>query len=220
LYLNQALLVIAKQPIAGQVKTRLGALFTPELSVEFYLCLIRDTLALAEHVSDVERVVLFAPKGAEGYFRVLAPGFRLHPQRGPSLSARLLHGIEDHLALGFERVVVVDSDSPTLPAAYLEQAFALLDEHDVVLGPCEDGGYYLVGAKAAHPELFLGVQMSTPRVFADTAARAASAGLTLGVLPTWYDVDRAEDVHRLRAELFSDGRETRCTAEFLRRHGD
>ena len=168
----------------------------------------------------MERVVLFAPDDAEAYFRALAPGFRLHPQRGPDLGARLLHAIEDHLALGYERVVIMDSDSPTLPAAYLEQAFALLDEHDVVLGPCEDGGYYLVGAKATHPDLFLGVQMSTPRVFADTAARVAAAGLTLGVLPAWYDVDYAADVRRLRAELFRDGRETRYTAEFLRRHGD
>jgi uncharacterized protein len=218
--LNQALLVIAKQPIAGQVKTRLGALFTPEQKAELYLCLMRDTLALAKRATGAERIVLFAPDDAEEYFRVLAPGFRLCPQRGPDLGARLLHAIEDHLALGYERVVVMDSDSPTLPAAYVEQAFALLDDHDVVLGPCEDGGYYLIGAKAAHPELFIGVQMSTPRVFTDTAARAVAAGLTLGVLPAWYDVDYAEDVQRLRAELSHNGHDARCTAEFLKRFGD
>jgi rSAM/selenodomain-associated transferase 1 len=216
--MRKALLVIAKAPVAGSVKTRLGALFSQELTAEFYVCLMRDTLALAERVSGVDRCVLFAPDDAEVYFRSLAPSFQLHPQRGADLNSRLLHAFEDYLGKGYTHVVIMDSDSPTLPARYLERAFGLLEEHDVVLGPCEDGGYYLIGAKAAHPELFLGLQMSTPRVFAETAARAESAGLQLGRLPLWYDVDFAADVRRLRSELCSDGRAAVHTAEFLRRH--
>jgi uncharacterized protein len=214
---RNALLVIAKQPVAGRVKTRLGALFSPETKAEFYHCLILDTLALAERVRGVDRVVLFAPNGAEAYFRRLAPGFQHHPQRGADLGARLFHGLEDYLQRGYTRVVIVDSDSPTLPVACLERAFALLEESDVVLGPCDDGGYYLVGAKAAHAELFLGIEMSTPRVFAETAARAEAAGLKLAVLPKWYDIDSAADVQRLRAELACDGRLSLHTAQFLRR---
>jgi uncharacterized protein len=215
---HKALLIIAKQPVADSVKTRLGALFSPETKVEFYLCLMQDTLALADRVPEVDRVLLFAPDGAEAYFRKLAPGFRLHPQRGANLSARLLHAFEDYVHQGYTRIVVVDSDSPTLPAAYLERAFALLEESDVVLGPCDDGGYYLVGAKAAHPELFVGIEMSTPRVFAETSARAEAAGLKLAVLPAWYDVDLAADVQRLRDELARDGHLNRHTVKFFSRH--
>ncbi len=214
--MKKALLVIAKQPVAGRVKTRLGALFSPETKAEFYLCLMLDTFALAERVPDVDRVVLFAPEHAETYFRRLAPGFQLHPQRGADLGARLLHAFEDYFDKGYTHVVILDSDSPTLPESYLANAFTLLEENDVVLGPCDDGGYYLVGAKAPHPELFA-IQMSTPRVFAETAARAQAAGLKLGALHGWYDIDYAPDVHRLESEVRRDGSLNRHTAGFFLR---
>lgn len=216
--MQKVLLVVAKQPVPGSVKTRLGDLFSAEVKAEFYRCLILDTLALMERVPDAVRGVVYTPEEAAGYFRTLAPGLELQPQRGADLGARLGNAFADFLGRGYTRIVIMDSDSPTLPAAYLERAFALLEESDVVLGPCEDGGYYLVGAKAAHPELFLGMKMSTPTVFAETAARAEAARLKLAVLPAWYDVDFVDDVQRLRADLYNDGREASHTAEFLRRH--
>jgi hypothetical protein len=95
----------------------------------------------------------------------------------------------------------MDSDSPTLPAANLQTAFTALDEVDVVLGPCDDGGYYLIGLKQPAPRLLREVQMSTPRVVADTLALASEEGLRVKLLPTWYDIDDVSTLNRLMAEL-------------------
>jgi hypothetical protein len=106
------------------------------------------------------------------------------------------------LKQGYKNVVVMDSDSPTLPAGYLIEAFqALMGEDEVVIGPCDDGGYYLIGLKRSAPRLLREVRMSTSRVTADTLSLAAEEGLRVRQLPAWYDVDNAESLNRLRAEL-------------------
>jgi hypothetical protein len=102
----------------------------------------------------------------------------------------------------------MDSDSPTLPLGCLVAAFAALDDADVVLGPCDDGGYYLIGLKRPAPRLLREVPMSTPTVAADTLALAAAAGLRVGLLPAWYDVDDAASLARLMAELAATPPET------------
>ena len=104
---------------------------------------------------------------------------------------------------GYQNAVIMDSDSPTLPAAYLAQAFTALDKADVVLGPCADGGYYLIGLNHPQPCLFRGVQMSTPHVVRDTLNLAAADGLSVIQLPLWYDVDTAMELERLKRELAS-----------------
>jgi glycosyltransferase A (GT-A) superfamily protein (DUF2064 family) len=98
-------------------------------------------------------------------------------------------------------VVIMDSDSPTLPPAQVAGAFAALDGADVVLGPCEDGGYYLIGLKRPQPRLLREVPMSTPHVLRDTLALAEQAGLRVALLAPWYDVDTAQELDRLRADL-------------------
>jgi hypothetical protein len=112
----------------------------------------------------------------------------------------------------------MDSDSPTLPAAYVAQAFDALDDADVTLGPCEDGGYYLIGLKRPQPRLLREVRMSTPNVLRDTLSRAEQAGLRVSLLPMWYDVDTVQELHRLRDELRAeaDGLAPH-TREFLER---
>ena len=197
--MTRALLVVAKEPIPGRVKTRLGGLFSPAITAEFYRSLLLDTLHLMRQTPDVTCGIAYTPAEARVYFEELAsPGFMLLPQRGPDLGERLLHAFEDLLAQGFERVVIMNSDSPTLPAPYLEDAFRRLDENDVVFGPSVDGGYYLVGAGAANATLFRDIQMSTSTVLAETLARAEAACLSVSLLPAWFDVDVPEDVARLR----------------------
>jgi len=215
--MTRALLVVAKEPIPGRVKTRLGGLFSPEITTEFYHCLLQDTLLLMSQVPNVTCGIVFTPAESRPYFEELAPpDFVLHPQRGPDLGDRLLHAFEDFLAQGYSQIIIMNSDSPTLPASYLEEAFALLDEHDVVFGPSEDGGYYLAGASAAHPTLFQGIQMSTATVLEETLDRVDAAGLSVSLLPAWFDVDLPADVARLCAEMTKNGQTAVHTSRFFR----
>jgi len=151
-------------------------------------------------VPGVQRVIGYLPENAQDYFNQLAPDMELVSQRGTSLGERLDHLLTNALANGSRRAVVMDSDSPTLPAAYIAQAFEQLSDADVVLGPTRDGGYYLIGLNQPQPHLLRQVQMSTPQVLSDTLALAESTGLTVSLLPVWYDVDTIADLHHLNRE--------------------
>jgi rSAM/selenodomain-associated transferase 1 len=196
------LLVVAKQPAAGQTKTRLCPPLTGAAAAALYACFLRDTLDLMRQVPDVGRGIVFLPEAASDYFSALAPDMHLSLQQGINLGERLDHLLTAALEAGAAHAVVMDSDSPTLPAEYLVQAFdALAGPSDVVLGPCEDGGYYLIGLKRPQPRLLRDVQMSTPHVVRDTLALAEQLGLKVTLLPTWYDVDTVAELDRLRTEL-------------------
>ena len=196
-----ALLVIAKRPTPGQTKTRLSPPLTPEQASALYQDFLGDTLDIARAVPEVARLIYYAPDDAAGYFGRLAPDFGLAPQVGAGLGARLDHALTEFLCAGHERVVIMDSDSPTLPAACVTQAFGELARHEVVLGPCDDGGYYLIGLTRPQPRLLREVQMSQPNVLRETVALAQSLGLRVALLPRWYDVDTVDELTRLQAEL-------------------
>jgi rSAM/selenodomain-associated transferase 1 len=198
---KNALIVVAKRPAPGQTKTRLTPPLTPEQAAGLYEAVLRDTLDLVRCVPGVCPIIAYLPDDARDYFRALAPDFDLMPQRGPDLGFRLDHALTHCLNDGYERAVIMDSDSPTLPAEYLVQAFAELGATDSVLGPCDDGGYYLIGLRRPAPRLLREVQMSTPNVTRDTLALAASENLSMAQLPEWYDVDTVADLERLRAEV-------------------
>jgi rSAM/selenodomain-associated transferase 1 len=212
-----ALVVVAKQPVAGHTKTRLSPPLTPGEAARLYEMFLRDTLNIVRDVAGVERIIAYLPEEAEDYFRTLAPDFGLLPQCGPDLGARLDNGLTHCLTNGFERAVIMNSDSPTLPAEHLRQAFVALETADVVLGPCDDGGYYLIGLNSPAPRLLRDVQMSTPTVAQETLTLAAEEGLRLVQLSAWYDVDTVVELERLRAELamLPAGRapHTRCFLE-------
>jgi glycosyltransferase A (GT-A) superfamily protein (DUF2064 family) len=134
---------------------------------------------------------------------VVGSAGRLLVQRGDDFAERLYSVCADLGAAGYQRVVVIGSDSPHLPAAWVRWAFETLERCDAVLGPADDGGYYLVGLRAvpAPPDLFRGIRMSTARVFAETLQRAARLWLDVELLPTTFDVDEAADLHRLAQAL-------------------
>ena len=209
---------MAKQPRPGYTKTRLSPPLSAEEAAELYRCFLRDKLAQMAQVEGVQRAVAFLPPEAREYFAALAPGFALIRQKGRDLAERLRNVFANAFAQGYRQVLAIDGDSPTLPVAYLRQGFRRLDDPavDVVLGPCEDGGYYAIGMKRLHPTLF-DVTMSTPHVLRDTLAQAERAGLRVALLPTWYDVDTPADLERLRAELAASGAgKAPRTAAFLR----
>ncbi len=193
------LLVVAKQPSPGQTKTRLCPPLNHAQAADLYECFLQDTLDIMSCVPNVQRGIAYLSENGPGYFQNLAPDMALIRQTGASLGERLDNLLTQVLADQAQKAVVMDSDSPTLPPDYLAMAFDRLDAADVVLGPTEDGGYYLIGMKKPHPRLLREVQMSTPHVLRDTLALASQVSVAL--LPTWYDVDNATDLERLRAEL-------------------
>ncbi len=202
---KKALLVMAKRPYPGQTKTRMIPALTPQEAADLYACFLQDVLALVRNLPDITPFIAYAPADDEtrSYFQTATPDFTLVPQIGADLGTRL-DGVLTHcLQNGYTQVAAMNSDSPTLPAAYLAQAFAQLGDPavDVTLGPCEDGGYYLIGWKRAHPRLVREVQMSTNHVLQDTLAIAQAENLRVALLPPWYDVDELAELRRLQAEL-------------------
>lgn len=196
-----ALLVVAKRPAAGQTKTRLTPPLAPEQAAQLYEAFLCDTLDLMRQVPNVRPIIAYLPEGAEDYFRALAPDFDLLPQHGADLGERLDNALRHCLMNGHDKAVIMDSDSPTLPAECLIEAFERLDEADVTLGPCDDGGYYLIGLKRPAPRLLREVQMSTSTVVRDTLVLAAAEKLSVVQLAQWYDVDTVAELQRLYDEL-------------------
>lgn len=199
---------MAKAPIAGEVKTRLQPPLTATEAAALNICFLRDMAANIQSVSETEAasgLVVYTPSGAEAAFDgVLPEGFELLVQRGSSLGERLCNATDDLLKQGYGAVCLINSDSPNLPKSILIRAIeSLATEGDrVVLGAAEDGGYYLIGLKHAHRNLFNEIAWSTSDVLARTQQRAAEIDLPVELLPSWYDVDDAETLARLCEELF------------------
>jgi uncharacterized protein len=199
---SNALIVVAKRPAPGKTKTRLCPPLTPELASALYECFLLDTLAHMRQVRHARHVIAYLPHDEREYFYQFASDFELTPQEGDDLGERLDRALTSYLSRGYARVIIMDSDSPTLPPDYLSQAFDVLsDGADVVLGPCDDGGYYLIGIKSPAPRLLREVHMSTPTVAAETIALAKEEGLKLTSLPVWYDVDDVSSLFRLMREI-------------------
>jgi rSAM/selenodomain-associated transferase 1 len=204
-----ALAVMAKAPRPGKVKTRLSPPLTLDQTAALNICFLKDTTENIAAVCAGKRgsaagLISYTPVGDEGLFDGILPGsFALIAQRGDAFGERLLAAAEDILACGFDSVCLIDSDSPTVPAAAFEQAVAELERPGdrIVLGPSDDGGYYLIGLKRAHRAPFERITWSTGSVFEETCERVLGAGIELVLLPTWYDVDDGATLEILTGEL-------------------
>ncbi len=203
-----ALAIMAKQPQPGKVKTRLSPPLTPEEAARLSHCFLLDTVERVQRLPGVARYLAFAPPDAREFFRDLAgEGFALLPQVGADLGERLAHLSQALFAARCSAAVIIGADSPTLPDAVLREALDVLTQGriDVVLGPAEDGGYYLIGQRSPNPSLFQGIAWSTDAVLPQTLERATVAGLRTHLLPAWSDVDTPGDLRRLIRDL-ADGR--------------
>lgn len=211
---RQALVVMARSPVPGKVKTRLAAELGPESTAQLYAAFIADTLEKFCGLPDTDTLVFYTPgTDAElALLRGLAPTeVRFRLQRGDEFGQRLLTSLQACAA--YPRTVVIGTDSPSLPVDLVVQAFAALAEHDLVVGPAMDGGYYLLGVHEATPELFSGIEWSTSRVLEQTVVSCRRAGCTLAVLPPWYDVDDRQDLDLLIGHLAAwmhAGRDAGC----------
>ena len=210
-----AVAVMAKAPKAGHVKTRLCPPLAPREAAALARGFLRDRIAQVRGLRGAQPVIAYTPDREP--FARLAPDVPLVPQRGGDLGERMRALLAGLLAAGHRAAIAVGTDTPTLPAAVLQHAVDLIASGDVdlVLGPAEDGGYYLIGVRADHPSLFEDVPWSTPDVLEITRRRAVAAGLRCALLPAWFDVDTPDDLARLRAALADDPRAAPATRRFL-----
>ena len=219
-----ALAVMTKAPRAGHVKTRLVPPLSPEEAAQLNVCFLRDTAAaIAKACGTTARGIgVYTPIGGEAaYLNILPRKFELVPQRGDGFGERLAFAVADLFKCGFTSVCLIDSDSPTVPGDVYRKAVEVSSKPGdrVVLGPSDDGGYYLIGLKRSHPQLFERIDWSTERVFEQTRQRATQIGVRVHELARGFDVDDRATLHRLCDELLSENaRDSGApqTQEFLR----
>ena len=213
---DRVLVIMAKAPRPGSVKTRLAHSLSPAAVTAFYGCLLDDTLALARSLSDVEVAIMCPDSDVNELAQLAGNGASVVAQKGEGLAAGLTsvfaHFVDDHQ----RRVIAFNSDSPHLPRSVLEDAFDTLAAHDVVVGPTHDGGYYLVGAKASHPTLFGGDGMGTSNALERLLSRVRALELSVGFADAFYDIDVADDLTRLATELRLAPEKAPRTAAWLR----
>jgi rSAM/selenodomain-associated transferase 1 len=189
--------IFAKEPVPGQVKTRLNPPLPPAAACRLYHAFLEDILEEMGRLPAMTLALAYTPAGAEDFFSKLAPArLRLIPQEGRDLGERMLRTFAWGFETGFQPVLLRGSDTPDLPAALLSEARRHLSNGpaQVVLGPSRDGGYYLIGLKGLYPDLFAGMSWSTGKVLAETLNRAAALSLKVQLLPYWADIDTYADL--------------------------
>ncbi len=217
-------IVFARAPRPGTTKTRLVPALGRRGAADLYRCFLLDTLAnvcgldaavivAAAEASDLEPVAALA--------RSVCPEAALTLQEGDDLGERMASAVKRALSDGHPRAVVIGSDSPSLPPDIVGQALEIGSDRDLVVGPCFDGGYYLIGMRKLERDVFAGIQWSSSTVLSETLRRAQERGLSVALLDPWYDVDTPEDLGILRshlAMLAETAREVPCprTWDFLR----
>jgi rSAM/selenodomain-associated transferase 1 len=221
---DRVLVIMAKAPRPGAVKTRLAASLSPKNVTDFYRCLLDDTLALARSLNDVAVAIMCPDLDADELARLTSNQASVVAQKGEGLAAGLTsvfaHFAPDHRSDTHQRrVIAFNSDSPHLPRSVLEDAFETLAAHDVVVGPTHDGGYYLVGAKAYHPTLFAGDGMGTSSALERLLSRARTLELSVGFADPFYDIDVVDDLTLLAAELSLAPARAPRTAQWLKEWG-
>ncbi len=204
---STCLIVFAKNPIPNQVKTRLLPKLSAEQAALLYRAFLTDWCEKLTELSNVDLVVAYTPPGSQPDLQILiGEDVTYIPQIGTDLGTRLTSATQWASENGYEKIVIVGSDSPTLPLSYILEAIAGLDSRDIAIGPSMDGGYYLIGFSIESlnkivPSIFEEIAWSTPQVFQQTIERIDTVKATLKLLPPWYDVDTPEDLAFLHAHL-------------------
>jgi rSAM/selenodomain-associated transferase 1 len=195
------LVIMAKAPKPGTVKTRLAQCLSPSAVLALYRCLLEDTIALSKSLDRVDVAIMCPAPDVGDLSRLAGEAVQVVPQTGAGLAAGLTSVFAHFVAAGSGRIIAFNSDSPHLPASVLYSAFTALATCDVVVGPTNDGGYYLVGAKASHPGLFHGDRMGTSNALETLLQRIRALGLSVHLADPFYDIDVEADLIRLAAEL-------------------
>ncbi len=198
---NRLLVIMAKAPRPGSVKTRLAQSLSLQSVTELYRCLLSDTIALAQSLDQVEVVIMCPVPDVEELSRAVGSTVPIVAQTGQGLAAGLTSVFAHFTTRGHHRVIAFNSDSPHLPASVLVAAFDSLESDDLIVGPTYDGGYYLVGARASYPGLFTSDGMGTGSALETLLRRAGALGLSVHLTDPFYDIDVAADLSQLADDL-------------------
>lgn len=221
---SAALVIFAKAPVPGQVKTRLCPPLTPDEAATLHGSFVLDTLERSKLAATklklpIDRYLACAPSSTLVFFQIMEErhSVKLLDQVGDDLGARMQQAFETLFAKSYQRVLIVGTDVPSLPLEHYKQALALLETNHLVLGPALDGGYYLIGLKRAAPELFANMPWSTDRVLAATQEKAAQLGLSTALLPPWRDIDTIDDLQALIDASILDAKKPKTEQTFSSR---
>jgi rSAM/selenodomain-associated transferase 1 len=198
---KKALVLFARNPVLGQVKTRLQSKFDEATVLKLYTCFLEDSI---DKICSLKEVVPFIgayPDTSSKYFKIISEQKKITiiPQEGDDLGERMKNAFLKLQEDGFQKVVIIGSDSPSLPLSYIEAAFD--SDCEVVIGPSADGGYYLIGANGKVPNVFSSVSWGTGSVLSQTMDLLKEEGADLKLLPLWYDIDHPEDLKFLKTHL-------------------
>lgn len=196
--MKRAIIIMAKVPQAGKVKTRLQPFLTPEQSAEFANCLLQDTINKVNQTKN-KPIIAYSPSERRDFF----DGFNnlvLTAQNGSDLGERIFNAFQFAISQNLDSAVMIGTDSPTFPPEFINKAFDFLINSDAVLGKTEDGGFYLIGLKKLDRRIFEAVEWSSPTTFQQTKNNLEKLDFSLSELPVWYDVDEPKDLKRLRED--------------------
>jgi rSAM/selenodomain-associated transferase 1 len=223
--MENALVIMVKAPVPGEVKTRLASTLSPEGAAELSHCFFLDVVELAQSVSGCEVVVAYSPEDALDFFSVESlKVVKCISQGMGDLGQRMRRIFETLSDSGYAKVVLIGADLPTIPLSSLQEAFSSLKNHPVILGPSLDGGYYLLGLQDMIPEIFEGIDWGTDQVLSQSVERLSEKNIQPKRLPSWYDVDEPEELNFLIAHLellkcCTDEHLPQHTTGFLEREG-
>jgi len=196
--MKRILIVFAKEPEKGKVKTRLSGCLSPRQCLKLYKGLLKETVVLARSAGCGQKIIAYDSGGQNPEFlKKIAGDFKFHRQKGRGLGERMFNAFKSALA-DQAKAVIIGSDSPGLPVSRIRRAFELLDENDLVLGPANDGGYYLIGLKKPCQKIFTGIEWSSRSVFKKTLVRAGKLKKKTAVLDFWHDIDTPQDLKYLK----------------------
>jgi rSAM/selenodomain-associated transferase 1 len=201
---TKAIILFARDPVMGKVKTRLAPFLNPDVILELYTRFLNDSIDKICQIKTANPFIGVHPSDSSGYFSRASANQEHSPavflQKGGDLGEKMLNAFKARFDEGYEHVVIIGSDSPSLPVAYIETA--LNSKKDLVIGPSTDGGYYLIGMCQKPVDVFSGgMDWGSEKVLRQTLDRVESYGSSLELLPPWYDVDRAEDLKFLKTHL-------------------
>ena len=213
--MKKVIIIMAKVPIAGTVKTRLQPFLSAEQSATLAECFLRDAVSKAKSLSN-ELIIAYTPvEKLDVLLAILSNKQIFIEQKGANLGDKMFHAFEFAFSQNSDAVVMIGTDSPTFPAQFITQAFEMLPETDAVLGETADGGFYLIGLRKLKKEIFETIEWSSPKTFEQTARNIENLNLKLSFLPNWYDVDTPDDLKRLIKDLSKNPSIAPKTFEFL-----
>jgi rSAM/selenodomain-associated transferase 1 len=198
--MRKALIVFVKAPVSGKVKTRLQPELEPEKIIEIYKSFITEVISQCVRIKGIDMFVGCAPTKNDEFLQKVAFTYKLRSfnQRGNILGEKIVNAFREYFKKGYRQIVLIGSDSPTIPLNFIKKAFTDLEKNDFVLGPCCDGGLYLIGAKKKIvPEIFQNIRWDTDEVLGTVLKKTNSLNISVSMLPFWYDVDTIEDLRFL-----------------------